>query len=104
FQPSDIITQILNFGTLAQIDIQVSGRNTEKDLAAAQRIVQRVSAVRGAVDVHLHQIVNTPQFFVDVDRRLASELGLTQQQVAQGLNVSLSGSFQVTPNFWSDPK
>ena len=104
FQPSDIITQILNFGTLAQIDIQVSGRNTAKDLEVAQRIVQRVKDVRGAVDVHLHQIVNTPQFFVDVDRRLASELGLTQQQVANGLNVSLSGSFQVTPNFWSDPK
>ncbi|MET0314294.1 MAG: efflux RND transporter permease subunit, partial [Hansschlegelia sp.] len=104
FQPSDIITQILNFGTVAQIDVQVSGRNTTQDLAAAQRIVERVKAIPGAVDVHLHQVVNAPQFFVDVDRRLASELGLTQQQVAQGLNVSLSGSFQVTPNFWSDPK
>lgn len=104
FQPSDIITQILNFGTLAQIDIQVSGRNTEKDLAVAQNIVRRLKETRGAVDVHLHQIVGTPQFFVDVDRRLASELGLTQQQIAQGLNVSLSGSFQVTPNFWTDPK
>ncbi|TXN52899.1 efflux RND transporter permease subunit [Methylobacterium sp. WL30] len=104
FQPSDIITQILNFGTLAQIDIQVSGRNAEKDLAVAQNIVRRLKETKGAVDVHLHQIVGTPQFFVDVDRRLASELGLTQQQVAQGLNVSLSGSFQVTPNFWTDPK
>ena len=104
FQPSDIITQILNFGTLAQIDIQVSGRNTAKDLAAAQNIVRRLKETRGAVDVHLHQIVGTPQFFVDVDRRLASELGLTEQQIAQGLNVSLSGSFQVTPNFWTDPK
>ncbi|KQT87023.1 RND transporter [Methylobacterium sp. Leaf469] len=104
FQPSDIITQILNFGTLAQIDIQVSGRNTAKDLEVAQNIVRRLKATRGAVDVHLHQIVGTPQFFVDVDRKLASELGLTQQQIAQGLNVSLSGSFQVTPNFWTDPK
>lgn len=104
FQPSDIITQILNFGTLAQIDIQVSGRNTAKDLATAQNIVRRLKETRGAVDVHLHQIVGTPQFFVDVDRRLAAELGLTEQQIAQGLNVSLSGSFQVTPNFWTDPK
>ncbi|NEU13802.1 efflux RND transporter permease subunit [Methylobacterium sp. BTF04] len=104
FQPSDIITQILNFGTLAQIDIQVSGRNTAKDLEVAQTIVRRLKETRGAVDVHLHQIVGTPQFFVDVDRKLASELGLTQQQIAQGLNVSLSGSFQVTPNFWTDPK
>ncbi|MDB5644804.1 efflux RND transporter permease subunit [Methylobacterium sp.] len=104
FQPSDIITQILNFGTVAQIDIQVSGRNTAKDLEVAQNIVRRLKATRGAVDVHLHQVVGTPQFFVDVDRRLASELGLTQQQIGQGLNVSLSGSFQVTPNFWTDPK
>ncbi|WP_336486555.1 efflux RND transporter permease subunit [Methylobacterium nigriterrae] len=104
FQPSDIITQILNFGTLAQIDVQVSGRSSDKDLAVALNIVRRLKETRGAVDVHLHQIIGTPQFFVDVDRRLASELGLTQQQVAQGLNVSLSGSFQVTPNFWTDPK
>lgn len=104
FQPSDIITQILNFGTVAQIDVQVSGRNQAKDLEVAQNIVRRVKDIPGAVDVHLHQIVNTPQFFVDADRQLGSELGLTQQQVAQGLNVSLSGSFQVTPNFWSDPK
>ncbi|WP_375408059.1 efflux RND transporter permease subunit [uncultured Methylobacterium sp.] len=104
FQPSDIITQILNFGTLAQIDIQVSGRNTAKDLEVAQSVVRRLKETRGAVDVRLHQIVGTPQFFIDVDRQLAAEVGLTQQQVGQALNVSLSGSFQVTPNFWSDPK
>ena len=104
FQPSDIITQILNFGVIAQIDVQVSGRNTVKDLEAARRIEARLKETPGLVDVHLHQIVDTPQFFVDVDRRLAAELGLTQQQVAQSLNVSLSGSFQVNPNFWTDPK
>ncbi|CAO4150833.1 Acriflavin resistance protein [Methylorubrum thiocyanatum] len=104
FQPSDIITQILNFGVIAQIDVQVSGRNTVKDLEVARRIEARLKETPGLVDVHLHQIVDTPQFFVDVDRRLASELGLTQQQVAQSLNVSLSGSFQVNPNFWTDPK
>ncbi|GEP09487.1 efflux RND transporter permease subunit [Methylobacterium gnaphalii] len=103
-QPSDIITQILNFGVIAQIDVQVSGRNTEKDLEVAQRIVGRLKETKGLVDVHLHQIVNQPQFYVDVDRRQASELGLTQQQVAQSLNVSLAGSFQVNPNFWTDPK
>ncbi|GEP01305.1 efflux RND transporter permease subunit [Methylobacterium haplocladii] len=103
-QPSDIITQILNFGVIAQIDVQISGRNTEKDLEVAQRIVARLKETKGLADVHLHQIVNEPQFYVDVDRRQASELGLTQQQVAQSLNVSLSGSFQVTPNFWTDPK
>ncbi|MCE4224779.1 efflux RND transporter permease subunit [Methylobacterium sp. C25] len=103
-QPSDMITQILNFGVLAQIDVQISGRNTEKDLEVAQRVLARLKETKGLVDVHLHQIVNEPQFYVDVDRRQASELGLSQQQVAQSLNVSLSGSFQVNPNFWTDPK
>ncbi|GJD50082.1 Swarming motility protein SwrC [Methylobacterium crusticola] len=104
FQPADIITQILNFGTLAQIDVQVSGRNAEKDLAVARNLERRLTGVRGLVDVHLHQITDAPQFFVDVDRRLASEIGLTEQQIAQSVNVSLAGSYQVNPNFWTDPK
>ncbi len=104
FQPADMITQILNFGVITPIDVQVSGRNKEKDLEVAQRIVQRLKHTKGLVDVHLQQIVNEPQFYVDVDRRLASELGLTEQQVAQNMNISLSGSYQVTPNFWPDPK
>ena len=104
FQPSDIITQILNFGTIAQVDVQVSGRHDEKDLAVARDLVRRISAVRGAVDVHLHQIVDAPQLAVNVDRKLASEMGVSEQTIAQNLNVSLSGSFQVSPNFWADPK
>ncbi|KZB98541.1 Multidrug resistance protein MdtB [Methylobacterium radiotolerans] len=104
FQPSDIITQILNFGTVAQIDVQVSGRHDAEDLALAQDLVRRIGAVRGAVDVHLHQIVDAPQMYVNVDRRLASEMGVSEQSIAQNLNVSLSGSFQVSPNFWADPK
>ncbi len=104
FQPSDIITQILNFGVITQIDVQISGRNAQKDLEVAQAIAKRMKETIGIVDVHLHQIVNAPQFYVDVDRRLASELGLTQQQAAQNVNISLGGSFQVSPNFWSDPK
>ena len=104
FQPADMITQILNFGVITPIDVQVSGRHKEKDLEVAQRIVQRLKHTKGLVDVHLQQIVNEPQFYVDVDRRLASELGLTEQQVAQNMNISLSGSYQVTPNFWPDPK
>ncbi|MGY2047726.1 efflux RND transporter permease subunit [Methylobacterium sp. JK268] len=104
FQPADIITQILNFGTLAQIDVQVSGRNAEKDLAVAQNLERRLREVKGLVDVHLHQIIDAPQFFVDVDRRRASEIGLTEQQIAQSVNVSLAGSYQVNPNFWTDPK
>ena len=104
FQPSDIITQILNFGTIAQIDVQVVGRNSKKDYDAARRIERRLKQVPGAVDVHIHQIMNVPEIFVEVDRGLASELHLTEQQIAQSMNVSLSGSYQVSPNFWVDPK
>ena len=104
FQPSDMITQILDFGTVTPIDIQVNGRHDEEDLAAARAIEAKLSRITGAVDVHLQQIVDTPEFMTDVDRKLASELGITEQQIGSALNVSLSGSFQVTPNFWADPK
>jgi multidrug efflux pump subunit AcrB len=103
FQPSDIITQILDFGSITPIDVQVNGRHADKDLEVAQDIARRLKGARGAVDVHLQQIVDAPLFFAKVDRQLALELGETEQQIASGLNVSLSGSFQVTPSFWSDP-
>ena len=104
FQPSDMITQILDFGTLTPIDVQVTGRNADKDLEVARHIEQRLRNVRGAVDVHIQQITDAPEFFADVDRQKAGEIGLTEQQIANTLNVSLAGSFQVTPNFWADPK
>ncbi len=75
FQPADIITQVLNFGLPAPIDIQVSGQDRVKDLEVAQQAVMRLSGVRGAVDVHLQQIVDAPKFFVDVDRVRASWSG-----------------------------
>jgi multidrug efflux pump subunit AcrB len=99
-----MITQILDFGVPSQIDVQVSGRHADKDLQVAQTIASRLRLVRGAVDVHIQQITNAPEFFAKVDRQRAMELGLTEQQVATDLNVSLSGSFQVSPNFWADPK
>ena len=104
FQPADMITQILDFGTITPIDVQVNGRHAEQDLEVAQEIQRRLTNVRGAVDVHIHQITNAPEYFVDFDRNMALELGLTTQQIANSMNVSLGGSFQVTPMFWSDPK
>jgi multidrug efflux pump subunit AcrB len=104
FEAADMITQILDFGVPAQVDVQVSGRHSGKDLQVAQTIASKLRLVRGAVDVHLQQITNAPEFFVQVDRQRAAELGLTEQQVATDMNVSLSGSFQVSPNFWSDPQ
>jgi multidrug efflux pump subunit AcrB len=103
FEAADIITQILDFGVPSQIDVQVNGRHADKDLQVAKAIAAKLKRVRGAVDVHVQQITDAPEYFVQVDRQRAAELGLTEQQVATDLNVSLSGSFQVSPNFWSDP-
>ena len=75
FQPADIITQILDFGSITPIDVQVNGRHQEKDLEVAQDIERRLKGARGAVDVHIQQITNAPLFFADVDRRLALESG-----------------------------
>src|ERR1700761_5338778 len=104
FEAADIITQILDFGVPSQIDVQVSGRHADKDLQVAQAVAAKLRRVRGTVDVHLQQITNAPEFFVQVDRQRAAEFGLTEQQIANDMNVSLSGSFQVSPNFWSDPQ
>jgi multidrug efflux pump subunit AcrB len=104
FQPADIITQILNFGLPAPIDVQVVGNDAENNLRVALALLPRIKRVRGAVDVHLHQIVDSPSFFVNVDRVRAAQIGMTEQQIANDMNTSLSSSFQVSPNFWADPK
>ena len=104
FQPADIITQILDFGVPSQIDVQVHGRHQDIDLRMAKTLERRLKQLPGLVDVHLQQVVDAPEFLAQVDRQRAAELGLTEQQVANQLNISLSGSFQVSPNFWTDPK
>ncbi len=104
FQPADMITQILDFGVPSQVDVQVHGRHQADDLKIAMAIENRLRNLRGLVDVHLQQITNSPEFFTEVDRQRAAELGLTEQDVADQVNISLSGSFQVAPNFWTDPK
>jgi CzcA family heavy metal efflux pump len=103
FQPSDIVSQILNFGLPAPLDIQVTGRD-KGNYAIAQQIAAQVRQVPGAVDVHVHQVRNTPAILVNVDRERAQELGLTQQNVASNLLISLSSSGQAAPNYWLDPK
>lgn len=103
FQPADIITQILNFGVPAPIDIRIVGKDRDVNLQTAQRLVEAIERVRGVVDVHLHQIVDSPELFVDVDRIRAARLGLTEETVASNVGISLSSSLQTAPNFWSDP-
>jgi CzcA family heavy metal efflux pump len=104
FQPGDIVSQILNFGLPTPIDIQVVGHQREKNLTVARAILRDVALVPGAVDVHLHQIVDEPTLDIDVDRARAQQMGLHQSDVANQLLVSLSGSGQASPNFWLDPK
>ncbi len=103
FQPADIVSQILNFGLPAPIDIRVAGYKREENLKIAREILEKVSKVAGAVDVHLHQEVDSPQLKLNVDRTLAAKVGLTQVNVANDVLVSLSSNTQVTPNYWIDP-
>lgn len=104
FQPADIVTQILNFGVPAPVDIRVVGQDRDGNLLTARRLMSAMKGVRGVVDVHLHQIVDAPELFVDVDRIRAVRLGLTESAVAGNVGISLSSSLQTAPNFWSDPK
>ncbi|PZM81173.1 MAG: AcrB/AcrD/AcrF family protein [Candidatus Melainabacteria bacterium] len=100
FQPADIITQILNAGLPSPIDIKIVGFNKEKNFEIAKQIKRKVENVEGAVDVCLHQVMNAPRFFFEVDRTRANQLGLNQKDISNSLLVSLSSSFQVAPNFW----
>jgi CzcA family heavy metal efflux pump len=103
FQPADMVTQILNFGLPAPIDIQVQGYDPG-NYEIARRLRERLATVPGAVDVHMHQVVDAPDIHLDIDRVRAAQFGLTQQDVANSLYISLSSSAAVQPNFWLDPK
>ena len=104
FQPADIVSQILNFGQPAPIDIQLSGQNYTQNYVIAERIANRLRHVPGAVDVHVQQLMNNPTLHLDVDRVRAQQVGLSERDVAQNLLVSLSSSFQTSPTFWVNPK
>src|SRR5947209_16680741 len=99
FQPADIVSQILNFGLAAPIDVQIVGRDP-KNVAIAEDLVQRIAAIPGAADVRLQQVPRYPEFDVDVDRWMARQIGFTESNVAQSLLVSLSGTAQARPNYW----
>jgi multidrug efflux pump subunit AcrB len=103
YQPADIVTQVLNFGLPAPIDIQLVGHDP-KNIDIAREIQTKVAAIPGAIDAHLQQVTAVPDLFVNVDRTQAQQLGLAQSDVASDLLVSLSSSFQTAPNFWLDPQ
>ncbi|MEH1930789.1 efflux RND transporter permease subunit [Nostoc sp.] len=106
FEPADIVTQILNFGLPAAVDVQISGplKNSKGNFEIAQKIADRMTRIPGAVDVHLQQVVDAPKLRLDVDRTEAQQLGMTQRDVANSVLTSLSSSGQAAINQWLDPK
>jgi multidrug efflux pump subunit AcrB len=103
FMPADITGQVLNFGLPAPINVQVVGVKREENLALAKKLREQIARIPGIADVHIHQITDQPTLRLDVDRVMASQLGLTQQSVANSVLVSLSSTSQVSPNYWVNP-
>ncbi|MEO8004187.1 MAG: efflux RND transporter permease subunit [Betaproteobacteria bacterium] len=103
FQPGDMMNQILNFGLPAPIDVKIIGGDY-KNFHLAKEIEAKMKRIPGAVDVHVHQIMNQPALRVEVDRTRASQLGVTQREIAENFLIASSSSVVVTPNYWNDPK
>lgn len=103
FQPADIVSQILNFGRPAPIDIRITGSKRAENLALARAMIEELKNIPGAVDVHLHQETDAPALRVTADRTLLAKAGLTQRDLADDMLVTLSSNSQVAPNYWVDP-
>ncbi|GAA0560880.1 efflux RND transporter permease subunit [Rhizomicrobium electricum] len=104
FLPADIVSQILNFGSPAPIDVQIAGPKLEANQKYAAMFLRKLRAVRGVADARIQQSEDNPQLRVDVDRSRIAGLGLTERDVTNSLTTSLAGSSQVAPTFWLDPK
>ncbi|ALK29900.1 efflux RND transporter permease subunit [Burkholderia plantarii] len=103
FPPADIISQILNFGAPAPIDLQVRGNNLAANFAYADTLLREIRRVPGVADARLQQSAQNPAFSVDVDRTRAQLLGITERDVTNSLVVNLAGSSQVAPTYWLNP-
>jgi CzcA family heavy metal efflux pump len=104
FQPADIVTQILNFGTPAPIDVQILGQNQSGNYQAGMKLANEIRHIPGAVDVHVQQTFDAPTLYMDINRTRAQYVGMQARDVANNVLISLSSSFQTAPNFWLDPK
>jgi CzcA family heavy metal efflux pump len=104
FQPADIVSQILNFGLPAPVDIQIMGADMRTSYDIGQKIANRLRQIPGAADVHVQQMLSLPTLYVDMDRTRINQVGLNAQNVAQSVLISLSGSSQTTPDYWLNPK
>jgi CzcA family heavy metal efflux pump len=103
FQPADIVTQILNFGLPAAIDVQISGKDVAANHELAVKLMKRIKTIPGTVDTHVHQRMDLPTVSLDMDRTALQQLNLNAVNVAQNVLVSLAGSFQTAPAFWLNP-
>ena len=103
FQPADIVSQILNFGLPAPIDVQFVGNNVNDTLPLAQKLVQQMQQIPGAADVHVQQAYDEPRLNINMNRNEAEQVGITAHDIATSVLVSLSGSFQTSPTFFLDP-
>ena len=104
FQPADIVTQILNFGLPAAIDVQLTGNDLLANAALAAELTKEIAKIPGAVDVHIHQKLNAPGIKLEMDRTKLQQLGLNAQNVGQNVLIALSGSSQTSPAFWLNPR
>src|SRR5882757_2127344 len=104
FQAADIVSQVLNFGLPAAIDVQINGNDLQADYDIALRMKDRMKLIPGISDLRIAQPQDYPTFKVEVDRAKALELGITQQQIASSMLATLSGASLLQPNFWLDPK
>jgi multidrug efflux pump subunit AcrB len=103
FQPADIVTQILNFGLPAAIDVQLTGNNVQANAALAADLVKRIRKIPGAADVHVHQRLDAPAVSLEMDRTRLQQMGVSAQNVGQNVLISLAGSSQTAPAFWLNP-
>jgi multidrug efflux pump subunit AcrB len=104
FQPADIVNQVLNFGQPSPIDIRISGPKSFDTYALAQKIARELNSIPGVVDSHVFQVPDAPGLSIDVDRTLAQQVGLSEDQIAKNVLVSANSSAQTSPNFWIDPR
>jgi CzcA family heavy metal efflux pump len=104
FQAADIVSEVLNFGLSAMIDVQISGSDLNADYHWATRLQNKLSQVPGLADLRIAEPLDYPAFKVKVDRTKALEVGVTEQQVASSLLATLTGATLLQPNFWLDPK
>ena len=103
FLPADIVSQILNLGAPAPIEVQIRGPKLEENFAYAEKLLHRLRHIPGLVDARIQQSLNAPAFDVDVDRTQAQYVGITERDVTNSMVVNLAGSSQVQPTFWLNP-